>query len=535
MKLRYRRRLLHVSLALLAPALVAFGLAFVVLGLMKRDTMFVAQATAERARSIFDDAQRQLEGLANATGGECSDAAIQAMQRAVFGNLYLREAGVFAGHDLLCTNLGRLDPPLAVDEPDRLVVPAPGQIHIVPPVHTLQGGESIIVDYRVRDGVGVNVLINPELIAEVLEFFAAGDDGVVMLKLRDGRALTPLGARPANAVAVPEKLEPGFQRVQGGYVAVAVAGKYPVEAVITASDAWLLKRWTGIALWPTLAALVASLIAVRLASRSARREQRQRDSLLEALQSGNMTLHYQPLVDLDTGRCVGAEALLRWRHPTRGLVLPGEFIDFAENSGLIVPITAWVLARVKSDLPRLHAVDPSLSVGVNLSKQDLESDELVEALDRTFPGGAGLDRIVFEITERSLIAEGLERAQALVERLGEHGARFALDDFGTGYSGLSYLRHFTLSYLKIDGSFVRALDTEAVTSTIVDAIIALARSLALDVVAEGAETPAQAAALRAKGIRLAQGWLYAKAMPIEELERYVRDHQVVEKREPALA
>ena len=513
-----RRRLKLALLVLLVPLLVGVGLLAAVLGLMQRDMTFVAEATADRARSIFDDAQRQLEQLAAATGGNCSEQAIFEMQRTVFHHPYIREVGIFRDKHLYCTNLGDVVPPLLVDEPGRLVLPPPGQIHIVPPVHTLQGGESIIVDYRASDGAGVNVLINPELIAEVLEYFAAGDDGVVLLKLKDGRALTPLATEPARTVAIPERPEPGFRRTAGGFIAVAAAEPYPIDAVVTAGYGWFAERWWSISRWPMAAALLATLLAFGLW----RRGDDARGELAEAIAGGQLRLYYQPLYDMTLDRGAGAEALVRWQHPERGLVLPASFIALAEDSGLIEPLTDWVLQRAREDLPRLLELAPHLRVGINLSKQNLESERLVDALERSFPRGEMLPHVVFEITERSLISEGLERAKGLTARLAAHGARFALDDFGTGYSGLSYLRHFNLSYVKIDGSFGRAIDTEAVTANIVDGVIALARSLELELVAEGVETARQAELLKEKGIRLAQGFLYAPALPLSEfLEQLV--------------
>ena len=521
MRSRQRQGLKLALLALIGPVLVGLGLLFAVLGLMRRDMSFVAAATAERARSIFEDAHHQLEHLAAATGGTCSEQAIFEMQRTVFHHPYIREAGIFRDKQLYCTNLGNVVPPLVVEEAGRLVLPPAGQIHIVPPVHTLQGGESIIVDYRAGEDAGVNVLINPELIAEVLEYFAAGDDGVVLLKLRDGRALTPLANEPAQTVAIPERPEPGFRRVAGGFIAVASAEPYPIDAVVTAGYGWFAARWWNLARWPMLAALLATLVALPLA----RRRDDAREALAEAIEGGQLRLYYQPLYDMNQGRWVGAEALVRWQHPERGLVLPGDFIALAEDSGLIEPLTDWVLRRARQDLPRLLEIDPNLRVGINLSKQNLESEHLVESLDRVFPNGELLPRVVFEITERSLISEGLDRAKALIERLAAHGARFALDDFGTGYSGLSYLRHFNLSYVKIDGSFVRAIDTEAVTANIVDGVIALARSLKLELVAEGVETARQAELLQGKGIRLAQGFLYAPAVPLSQFLEQLAEQQ----------
>jgi len=520
MPLRRRRNLEAVLLAVLAPLLVGLVLWLALRELTRRDLVFLSDGAAARGAAVFGDAHRALERLARATDGTCSPATMTEMRRAVFEHSYVREAGLFVGQSVMCNNLGPIEPPLLVTEPGRLVVPPPGEIHIVPPVHTLQGGNSIIVDYRVRDGVGVNVLVNPALIAQVLDPYVIGDDGRVVLVLADGRVLTPLAH--ADGPALPATLVPGLRRTASGLVSVAKADPYPVLGVVTASDSWMWRRWWQLSRWPMTATFLAVLLTVAVVRRVRPSGDVLREELEEAISQGSMVVHYQPLVELGSGRWVGAEALVRWQHPTRGLVLPGEFIEQAERGGLIEALTIGVIRRARADLVHLVRIAPDFRVGVNLSKQDLESERVVAALDASFAEGDLLPRVVFEITERSLIDEGLEHAQALVARYTARGARFALDDFGTGYSGLSYLRHFALSYVKIDGSFVRAIDTEAVTANIVDGVIALARSLNLELVAEGVETDQQAAALRARGIRLAQGFLFARAMPFEEFEARLR-------------
>ena len=223
-------------------------------------------------------------------------------------------------------------------------------------------------------------------------------------------------------------------------------------------------------------------------------------ALRHAVQRRELELHYQPIMDLNTGAAAGVEALVRWRHPVFGLVLPEQFIAIAEESGLIVPIGQWVLGEAcRQAKGWQNAGFPPLRIAVNVSAVELRSEKFATGVGNILTD-SGLDprHLELELTETFLMQDS--RATALV--LGEIkalGVQLALDDFGTGYSSLSYMRRFPIDTLKVDRSFVRDLVMDASDAGVVDAIIHMGKSLNMRVVAEGIETPDQVAFLKEHG------------------------------------
>jgi diguanylate cyclase (GGDEF)-like protein/PAS domain S-box-containing protein len=238
--------------------------------------------------------------------------------------------------------------------------------------------------------------------------------------------------------------------------------------------------------------------------------------LHHALQRGEFVLHYQPQVNLESGRIFGAEALLRWQPPTGALIPPNEFIKIAEETGLIVPLGEWVLRQACFDLARWRASGHAdLRVSVNLSPQQFLRPGFPELAARILaearlPAAA----LEMEITEGVLMMQSADNI-ATLEQLADMGVELAIDDFGTGYSSLTYLQRFPVDALKIDQSFVGGIGRDASDTAIVTAIIAMALSLRLKVVAEGVETAEQAAFLKARGCLAAQGYYFSRPVPAD--------------------
>jgi EAL domain-containing protein (putative c-di-GMP-specific phosphodiesterase class I) len=243
-----------------------------------------------------------------------------------------------------------------------------------------------------------------------------------------------------------------------------------------------------------------------------------------ALRRHELLLHYQPRVRFDTGALVGLEALIRWQHPRRGLLMPDKFIEVAEDAGLIVPMGEWVLDTACQQIAAWQRTLPNLHLSVNLSVgQVVDGERLYSAVARAIERSAIDPRTLeLELTE-SLLMQNIAEKAALLNRLGELGVRLAIDDFGTGYSSLAYLKTLPVDAIKIDSSFVRNIAADPDDQAIVRAVVAMAHSLSLCVVAEGVETPQQYDALKGLACDEFQGFHESPPLAAAELEaRYVR-------------
>jgi predicted signal transduction protein with EAL and GGDEF domain len=245
--------------------------------------------------------------------------------------------------------------------------------------------------------------------------------------------------------------------------------------------------------------------------------------LHNALERHEFTLHYQPQVDLESGRIVAAEALIRWQPPESGVIAPNQFIKVAEQSGLIVPVGAWVLREACQQLKRLRAAGyPELRMAVNVSPQQFRRPGFVELVaDILNQAGLPAAALELELTEGVLTPESTENLAILV-RLAKMGVQLAVDDFGTGYSSLAYLQHFPVHALKIDQSFTNGVGENPHDAALVTAIIAMARTLRLRILAEGVETVDQATFLKEQGCNGAQGFYFGRPVSVEPFAALLR-------------
>jgi diguanylate cyclase (GGDEF)-like protein/PAS domain S-box-containing protein len=338
-----------------------------------------------------------------------------------------------------------------------------------------------------------------------------GDEFVVLCRsVRTEAQAVSIAGRLAQAVSAPFTVDGSEVYVTASTgIALAAEGLSPEDLLRAADTAmYRAKRWGRPYQVFDEAMRVRS--TERLSMESA---------LHRALEREEFRLHYQPAVSILDGRIVGVEALLRWEHPDRGLILPAEFIPVAEESGLIVPIGRWVLEEACRQAERWRRFGRETWLSLNLSAHQLTAPDLVEevraALEET---ATDPQRIHLEITESALM-EDTDGVARVVRALKELGVRLSIDDFGTGYSSLAHLKRLAVDTLKIDRSFVDGLGREAEDTAIVMAVLGMARSLGLSVVAEGVETEEQLTALRDLGCTLAQGFYFARPEPPESVAR----------------
>jgi diguanylate cyclase (GGDEF)-like protein/PAS domain S-box-containing protein len=345
-----------------------------------------------------------------------------------------------------------------------------------------------------------------------------GDEFVLVLTgQRDERQAAAAVRRVLDALAQPLTLH-GQALVVSGSAGVAT---YPGDG----QDAETLIKQAELAMYRAKEAGRNTVEFFRPMMTARARERLELEGALRyAVAHDQFELHYQPQVDLASGRVVGLEALIRWRHPRFGTVHPERFIGLAEETGLIVPIGAWVLRTACLQNQAWHRAGfGPLRMGVNLSARQFAEPGLVEAIGEVLRDtGLTPACLEIEVTESLMMAD-VEAALSTMHELKAMGIGLSIDDFGTGYSSLAYLKRFPVDVLKIDRSFVHDLATGSDDAAMVDAIISLARGLHMRVIAEGVETRAQLAHLRDQGCDEAQGYLYSRALPVSEVEHILRD------------
>ncbi len=269
-------------------------------------------------------------------------------------------------------------------------------------------------------------------------------------------------------------------------------------------------------------AVVIVYVSVRLLQTDVAERTQLETELRDAHVRGEMQLHFQPQVDAE-GRVVGAEALLRWQHPRRGMVSPAEFIPLAERRGLMLPLGDWVLRTACSQLVTWssHPELATLKLAINVSaSQFVEPDFVSLTLETIKQSGAQPSRLKLELTE-SMLAHDIDDMISKMAALKSHGIGFSLDDFGTGFSSLTYLRRLPLDQLKIDQAFVRNLLSSPADAAIATAVVQLGHSLGMEVIAEGVETEEQRQFLAGMGCLVYQGYLFSKPLPAGDFEQLV--------------
>jgi sensor c-di-GMP phosphodiesterase-like protein len=432
------------------------------------------------------------------------------MARLTLVSEMLQGLGYIEGDRLLCSSYGAYDPPVPVGAPDFTGANG-GDIRSAVELPSIPGTKFLLITRRAS---GYTAIVNPKLPLDV--FVDDPDISVGLVGYTTGKLIALRGPfDPSWLAALGDRRE--MEMFDGQHV-IAVCrssvGDFVAFVALPAASVQAGVRRTAAVLVP-IGAVAGAVLAFTVLYIG--RLQLALPAVLKAaLRRNEFSVEYQPVVDLRTGAWVGAEALVRWRRPDGETVRPEIFIPVAEHTGLVEQITERVVDIVGSDAPRLLARRPDFHIAINLSSADLRTDRIVGLLRRCAEqAGAKPGNLMVEITERGLI-EGQDVSNRL-HQIRASGVRVAIDDFGTGYSSLAYLRMFDVDLLKIDRAFIDTIGTDAATSHVVSHIVEMARSLNLDLIAEGIESEGQLAFLREHGVHYGQGWLFAGSMPLADL------------------
>lgn len=334
-----------------------------------------------------------------------------------------------------------------------------------------------------------------------------GDEFAILFKTSDLDYIQSVGSNIIDALSIAFRLE-DQDVIVGTSIGIAVA---PLHG----KDASTLLRNADLALYEAKSRGRNRQVIFEIGLDEAAQLRRALElDLRGALGKKELCLHYQPLVRIEDGETLGYEALIRWEHPQRGVVMPDAFIPIAEESGMIIPIGEWVIRQALDDLTQW---EPHMTVSINLSPVQMRSPSLITTLIHAL-AATGVDpkRVCLEITETVLMQDS-EANLEILHKLHEIGVEIALDDFGTGYSSLNYLRSFPFDKIKIDRCFVNEIDTREDCRAIVRSVVNLANSLGMTTTAEGVERPEQVQHLRLEGCLNVQGYLFSKAVPQDQL------------------
>ena len=458
----------------------------------------VIALTEARLARVIDG----LDDLAARGVRSCSGADRDAMNEMSFHVIPVKEVSIVdSDGGTLCTNL-------ALPFGERHVISAPIESthsEVVIEVIRLGSGNDNGVRIRrtIADAAWLAALIPSDLLIPRISPTGGPVEVNATLTASDG---TRIGERSAAQRDDAEPRESLLARYPSDHYGIVVTTSIPRARVLAAHADLVMMATVG-------TGSAAALILILVALRPWRSRGDPVDELARAIESDQFVPYYQPIVDLTTARIVSAEVLVRWRKPDGTLVPPAHFIPLAESTGLIVPLTRALMRRVRVEAGSAIGARPHFNIGFNLSARHFIDEAIVKDIRAIFRNSPiALSQVLLEVTERQPL-ENLTMARRVIAALQGLGVQVGLDDLGTGHSGLSYMLKLGVDFIKIDKMFVDAIGTERYSTTIIETLVSLGRDMRLDLIAEGVETFEQVQHLRERGIRKAQGYLFAPPLP----------------------
>ncbi len=513
----------------IAPVGIAIWLAY-------RTTVDDAEATLQKiAEIIAADTSEVLRNVdlgliaLSDLGYKCTPDDVNAMNTMAYDIPEISDIGIMrSDNKLVCTSWGPVDPPVVPGIPD---VP-PGFSLIGPMEIKLMKRYGLLAMRKREDGSKIGALIHPSVLIGNLGADLGEHGFAVLLRGEDAHKFASNGNVPELQMTESESEgEGGTTRLRAQFndgikrtLSVVELDGYPgIYSVAAVAEEWILEDWKRMSFILGAVGVGTSTVLLFLVVSMLRRRLSLQGELERSIQKNEFEINYQPIIELETGRCVGAEALISWTPPGGKAVRPDLFIPLAEDTGLIEPMTEWLMRQIRQEMEGLLKSDRSLHIAINLSPCHFESDKILSASSNVFGNSAiKPNQIFYEITERGLIDEDNEIARGVMDKLSERGSAIALDDFGTGYSSLSYISSFPLDYLKIDKRFVDSIGIDSPSAGLAESIIDMAGRLELKTIAEGVETREQVEYLKERGVDYVQGWHYSRGLPALGFLEFVR-------------
>lgn len=488
----------------------------------QRQSDALIQALSQHVDNLISDSQQQLELLARLQN-QCDPATLQLLRTIPYNHPAIREAAVVVDSALVCTSWGLHPSPVPINSHHAqwqagqwLLFQMRGSAFDDHEVHSLVLGLGL--DQR----RGVNLLLDPLVLLQPLQA-QRGFPFSGSLSLANGELLVAVVSDDGQRVRLSDGRSRRFADTP--YQRQQAAGHGLLLANIAISPRlWLTNLLALLPLFAMVGLLLGGfgLWLVRLL----RRPPSLRTALLRGLERGEFHVAYLPTIELATGRCVGAEALLRWLHPQQGAMAPDVFVPFAERTGLILPLTDWLLQRAFTELGPWLAADPSRHLAINLCARHFESTELLACLSRETERHAVSPRqLLLELTEREVLNLNEQAVRGVLAQLHAAGYRLAIDDFGIGYNNLARLMEYRFDQIKIDKSLIQAIGRRDGVEPLIDGALTIARGYGSVLVAEGVETPGQAAFLAARGVTLVQGYHFAQPLEIASFYSWLGQQQ----------